>query len=185
MKKVAVVFKSTYGHTKKYAEWISEELNADLLNGLKVKPQTLDKYDIVIYGGGLYATGINGASLLSDNFEKLKKKKLVIFAVGIEENLSEAEYTKVLTHNFSIIMQRDLKVFYLRGGINYKKLSVMHKIIMSNQKKLIEQKQEKTKQDELYLKTYGVNIDFTDKKNIQPVVDYVKSLQLQEEEIKA
>ena len=178
MSKIAVIFKSTYGHTKKYAEWIAKELNADLLDELRVKPQTLEKYNIIVYGGGLYATGINGAKLLSDNADLLLKKKLVVFAVGLSDDLSQEEQAKLLTHNFSLPMQKNMKFFCLRGGINHKKLSLVHKLMMSKQKTMLEQKKDKTNQEELLLNTYGVNIDFTEKKNIQPVIDYVNSLQI-------
>ncbi len=178
MSNIAVIFKSTYGHTKKYAEWIAKELNADLFDQLRVKPQTLEKYNIIVYGGGVYASGINGAKLLCDNAKLFLKKKLVVFAVGLSDDLSQEEQAKLLTHNFSIPMQNNMKFFCLRGGIDYKKLSLVHKMMMSKQKTMLEQKQDKTKQDELFLKTYGINIDFTEKKNIQPVIDYVNSLQI-------
>ena len=48
MSNIAVIFKSTYGHTKKYAEWIAKELNADLFDQLRVKLQTLEKYNIIV-----------------------------------------------------------------------------------------------------------------------------------------
>lgn len=178
MSNIAVIFRSTYGYTKKYAEWIAEELNADLFDELKVKPQTLEKYSIIVYGGGIYASGINGAKLLCDHYDLLLKKKLVVFAVGLSDDLSQEEQAKLLTHNFSLIMQNNMKFFCLRGGINYKKLSLLHRMMMSKQRKILLNKQDKTKQDELFLNTYRVNINFTEKKNIQPIIDYVNSLQI-------
>ena len=53
MKSTAVIYKSKYGSTKKYAEWIGEELECDVLETGSVSADTLKKYDTIIYGGGL------------------------------------------------------------------------------------------------------------------------------------
>lgn len=60
MNKTAVVFKSKYGSTKKYAQWIAEELSCDIFERKNVKSDDLEAYDTVIYGGGLYAGGVKG-----------------------------------------------------------------------------------------------------------------------------
>ena len=69
-----VVYKTKYGSTKTYAEWIAEELSADIRDAKTVKADDLLKYDTIIYGGGLYAEVINGVSLITKNYEKLKDK---------------------------------------------------------------------------------------------------------------
>lgn len=60
MSKIAVVYKSKYGSSKKYAEWIADELKAELFEHSKIKKDDLLKYDTIIYGGGLYAGSISG-----------------------------------------------------------------------------------------------------------------------------
>jgi flavodoxin len=57
--KTLVVYKSKTGYTKKYAEWIAEELSADILEVSKVNINILASYDTVIFGGSLHAVGIN------------------------------------------------------------------------------------------------------------------------------
>jgi flavodoxin len=52
-KKIAVIYQSIHNTTKKYAEWIPEGLGAELI-ARKAAAVELDKYDVVIYGGGLY-----------------------------------------------------------------------------------------------------------------------------------
>lgn len=54
--KTVVIYKSRYGHTEKYAKWLSEKLNADLLfEASQIKGLDFSRYDNIIYGGGLYA----------------------------------------------------------------------------------------------------------------------------------
>ena len=45
--KTLVIYKSKYGSTKQYAEWIAEELDCEAVDAKSVKPLDLEKYDIV------------------------------------------------------------------------------------------------------------------------------------------
>jgi len=38
MRKTVVIYKSKYGKTKQYAEWIAAELNAPLFDHTEIKP---------------------------------------------------------------------------------------------------------------------------------------------------
>ena len=62
MGKTAVIFKSKCGHTKKYAEWISADLNGDLIEVSKVKIEKILEYDTIVFGGsnGLMRISSNG-----------------------------------------------------------------------------------------------------------------------------
>ena len=78
MKNIAVIYKSKYGTTKQYAKWIAEELGASLFEASSINPSQLMTYDVVVYGGGLYAGGIIGVKLVTGN----PCKSLVVFTVG-------------------------------------------------------------------------------------------------------
>ena len=57
--KTIVIYKSKTGFVRKYAEWIAEDLLADIFEVSKVNINMLAKYDTVIFGGSLHAVGIN------------------------------------------------------------------------------------------------------------------------------
>jgi len=78
-----VVYKTRYGSTKTYAEWIGEELGCEVKDAPSVTAAELEKYDTIIYGGGLYAEVINGVNLITKNFDKLKDKKIAVYTTGI------------------------------------------------------------------------------------------------------
>jgi len=69
--KTIVIYKSKTGFTKKYAEWIANDLLADIFDVSKVNIDMLTTYDTIIYGGSLYAVGINGIKLIKQNFDKI------------------------------------------------------------------------------------------------------------------
>ena len=82
MSKILIMYQSKYGATKKYAEWLSEDLSCDLIETKKADINKIKEYDTIILGGGIYASGIAGISFLKKNYEKLADKKIVVFAVG-------------------------------------------------------------------------------------------------------
>ncbi|WP_253199588.1 flavodoxin domain-containing protein [Clostridium gasigenes] len=55
MSKSVIVYKSKYGSTKVYAQWIAKKLEADIYEVNEVKVDKLLDYNNIIFGGGLYA----------------------------------------------------------------------------------------------------------------------------------
>ncbi|MCL2398019.1 MAG: flavodoxin domain-containing protein [Defluviitaleaceae bacterium] len=168
MSKIAVIYKSKYGYTKRYAQWIAQELDAVLLDAVSVKPAQLMDYDIVIYGGGLYAGGIDGIGLVAKN----PCKALVVFTVGLADP-AVIDYTDILIKS----RLESVKVFHLRGGIDYEKLSVVHKGMMAVLNKVLSKKNETelSEEDKAILATYGQKIDFVDESAIAPIIAYAQS----------
>ncbi|MCL2846800.1 MAG: flavodoxin domain-containing protein [Firmicutes bacterium] len=168
--KIAVIFGTKHGKTKQYAEWIAQELGADLHNVKDIKPKDITPYDFVVYGGGLYAGGILGVKMVSKNMPK----NLVVFTVGLADP-SITDYSEILNKNFNKEQLGQIKFFHFRGGVDYKELSMLHKMMMSMVKKSAEKKpiEERTSDDIALLETYGQKVDFLDKEVISPLVKYV------------
>jgi len=125
-----VVYKSKTGFVRNYAEWFAEELSADIFEVSKVNINMITKYDTLVYGGSLHAAGINGVKFITKNFDKLKDKKLVVFASGASLS-SEKVIKEVVTNNFTSDQQKSIEFFYLRGGFNYNKLPTFDKVLMT------------------------------------------------------
>lgn len=171
-----VIYKSKTGFTKKYAQWIAEDLSADIFEVSKVTMSILMSYDVIIYGGSLYAGGIIGIKLIKENINKLKDKKVVVFATGASP-LREEIIDEVRNKNFTKEQQEDIKFFYLRGGFNYSKLNAFDKFLMILLKwKIKNKKKEDLTKDEIgMLAAYEKPVDFTMKKNIEKIITYVNS----------
>jgi len=178
MKKTVVVYKSKYGSTKKYAEWISEALNCDIYENSSIDKSILLNYDVIIYGGGLYASGINGISLISRNYNQLKEKDIIIYTVGLADPNVKEHFGPIIDKNLSEEMKNNIKIFNLRGAIDYKNLKLFHKTLMAllanKVKKLDDSK--KTEEDKVMIETYGTKVDFTDKETIKPIISLVEKL---------
>jgi menaquinone-dependent protoporphyrinogen IX oxidase len=172
--KAVVIYKSKTGFAKKYAEWIAEELSADIFDISKITINMLKPYDVVIYGGSLYAVGINGVQMITENLDKLKDKKIVVFATGASPSRGEV-IKEVKNKNFTIEQQKNIQFFYLRGGFDYSKLKPFDKILMTLLKWKLKIKKELTPDEKGMLSSYNKPTDFTRKKNIEEIITYVTS----------
>ena len=82
MSRGIILYQSKYGATKKYVDWLVEELGYDYVETKDAKVANLLNYDIIILGGGVYASGIVGLQFLKKNIGQLTGKKIAVFAVG-------------------------------------------------------------------------------------------------------
>lgn len=172
--KAVVIYKSQTGFTKKYAEWIAEELAADIFHVSEANIDMLKNYDTVVYGGGLYASGISGIKFITENSDSLKGKRVIVFATGASVGRAE-EIDGVKNKKFTAEQQKYIKFFYLRGGFNYEKLSSFNKILMTLLKWKLKTKKDLTADERGMLASYDHPVDFVKKKNIQELVTYAAS----------
>lgn len=170
-----VVYKSKTGFTKKYAEWIAQELSADIYEYIKVNENMLGIYDIVIYGGSLHVVGINGKKLITQNLDNLKNKKLIVFAVGASPYRLEI-VNEIRDRNFSEEEQRYIHFYYLRDGFNYNKLPFFDKILMKLLQLKLKWKKVLTPDEKGMLNAFKMPADFTRKQNVQEIISHVHSL---------
>lgn len=175
--KTLVVYWSKTGFVKKYAEWIAEELGADLISGKEIRVEKLKNYDQFVFGGSLYAVGINGADFIKDNIGELEDKKIAVFATGAS-SATEEVIEEVKNKNFTKEEQRYFKFFYLRGGFNYNKLGFKDKVMMGIMKWKLNSKKKKGKklsEDEKgMLEAFDKPVDFTERENIREILEYFR-----------
>ena len=167
--KTAVVYKSVSGFTKKYAEWISDELHGDLYLLSECNGKLLKQYDAVVYGGPLHAAGIAGLKSFKKMIKTAGNLKISVFACGASPS-DEKVFKEVKTRNFTEKEQGQISFYYLRGGFDFNKLNTFNKFIMSIMKKILEKKKERTVEEQEMLDSYETPADFTDRENIKPLV---------------
>lgn len=169
-----VIYKSNYGTTKHYAAWLADMLGCRAVSADGIKNVNLDEYDTIILGGGLYAGGIGGAAVLKKQWDAVKRKKVVVFTVGLADP-ADTDYKQIIDKNFSSEQQKTIRFFHLRGGISYKRLGSVHKVMMAVMKTLIKRKKESeiSDEDRQFLVTYGKHLDFVSKDTLRPIVKYV------------
>lgn len=133
-----VLYKSKYGATKKYAEWISEEMQYDMMDVTKVKKKDVQDYDIIVLGGGIYAMGIAGLDFLRKNPEFVQQKKVFVFCDGASP-FDEEAFAVIRERNMKEVL-RDVPLFYFRGGWDMAKMSFMDRNLCKMLQKAVDKK---------------------------------------------
>lgn len=170
-----VIYKSKYGSTKKYAEWIGEELGCKVLDAKNVTAKELLEFDIIIYGGGLYAEVINGVSLITKNTDSLKYKKIAVFTTGITPIDCREYYDKlVVEKNFRDGVPDNIKLFNFTGKMVLNELSVVHRTALKTLKKIMLSKKDPSDMEKLLIELCDADGDFTDRSQIADLLSYVK-----------
>lgn len=171
-----VLYKSKYGSTKAYAQWIAEDLGCKAKDAKGVKVDDLLTYDTIIYGGGLYAENIAGASLITKNIEKLKDKKLIIYTTGITPlNVREYYDHEVLDKNIKPEIRQYIKVYNFMGRMVLSELSAPHRTALKMLKKIMSAKENPTDLEKMLIELCDADGDFTDRSAIADLVEYAKN----------
>jgi menaquinone-dependent protoporphyrinogen IX oxidase len=173
--KTLVIYKSKTGFTHKYARWIAEELQADLVAHAEAKDADWAAYDTIIYGGGLYVGGINGIELLKHHLPQLAGKRVIVYASGATPNRAETT-AQLLGINFTSEEQKTIRFFYLRGGFDFSKLGIVDKVLMLLLKAKLRMKPEskRTPDERGMLAAYNRHTDFTRRRYTHELVAFAQ-----------
>lgn len=172
---ILVAYKTKYGTTKTYAEWIAEETGADLIEAKQATLERLLPYDTIVYCGGMYAGGMLGFFRIRRHYAALKGKRLIVVAVGATLQKEKA-LEEVKNGNFSPEM-KDVPLFLLRGGLDYKKMRVVDRAMMSLLVASIRRKDPNTLDEDSkgILGTYKKTVSFVNRRHIVPVVEAIRA----------
>lgn len=172
-----IIYGSEYGTTRRYAEQLSQLTGIPAMDYTSAK--NLDGCELVIYLGGLYAGGVKG---LKHTVKRLPTGvKLILVTVGLadvtdQENIRNIQNS--VRRQLPTALFDQTALFHLRGGIDYDKLSFVHKSMMAMLRKSLARKDRESlrEEDRQLLDTYGSCVDFTSKESIQPIVQCALSL---------
>jgi menaquinone-dependent protoporphyrinogen IX oxidase len=169
-----ILYKSKYGATKKYAEWLRDATGFDIVETKKADIAELSKYDTIVFGGGIYASGIAGLSFLKKHTDSLKDKRLAVFCVGaspFDKNAFDAIYA----HNFKDNLS-GVKCFYCRGAWDMDAMSLPDRTLCQLLQKSMAKKDPATFEpwQVALMSAVGQTCDWTDKVYLHPLLEFIK-----------
>ncbi len=170
--KTIVVYKSKYGYTKRYAEWIAEELSCDIKENAAFSD--ISGYDMIICGGGCYAGTINGSKLITKNLARLSGKKLILFAVGSSSG-ADKDIIPFWEKNLTVEQRQAVAHFYLRGGFDDSRLGSADKLLTNMLKSHLKKVKDPDEETRGLLAAYDTPVDFTDKKRLKELLEYARN----------
>ncbi len=164
--KTIVVYNSSTGFTKQYAEWISQKLSCEAVSIKKASIEKLKTYDTVIFGGWIMGNMITGL----DKIKKMNLPEVIIFATGSSEPGEEVTNEIIKTNQI-----QSYKFFYFPAGFRFDKLNFFVRLMLKSLKKSAAKKENPTQQERYMAAKLGTNFDISDVSYIDPLVDMVIS----------
>mgnify|MGYP001047901125 CR=1 FL=1 len=170
MSKGIIIYKSKYGATKKYAEWLAVDTKYDLIEVSKAKIKQVSQYQNIVLCGAIYASGIGGLSFLKNNFTSLSNNNLAIFCVGASP-YDENAFNAIKTHNLKDNLQ-DIPLFYGRGAWDESKMKIIDRTLCKLLQKVVAKKDPSTYEpwETALTNAIGKTCDWTDKAYLEPLI---------------
>lgn len=175
MKKQLIIYGSRYGSARRYAERLAEMTGIEAVEYKEAKD--LDDYDRIVYLGSLYAGGVTG---LKQTVGKMSpQQELIVATVGLADPTDAANVAHIrqsIKGQIPAHFYDESRLFHLRGAIDYTKLNLKYRLMMSLLAKKVAKLSEEQQNAETraMLETYGKQVDFVDFSSLQPIVDKIK-----------
>lgn len=171
-----IIYGSNYGTTEQYAKELSKRTNIEAISFENV--QEINKYDKIIYIGGLYAGGVLGMSKTLRKLTNIQNKTIILATVGLADSTDEKNITNI-RNNIKVQISKEIydkaKIFHLRGGIDYSKLKFFHKTMMKmlyNAVKNIPQ-EKLSSENKAMIETYNKKVNFVNFSDLDKIISEI------------
>ena len=109
------------------------------------------------------------------NLSLRREQRLIIVTVGIadpKESENRDNIRSSLQRQLPAELFQRAKIYHLRGGIDYQKLSSGHRMVMSLLYRSLRRTpvEKQTAENRALLETYGKHVDFTDFSTMEPIL---------------
>ena len=174
-----IIYSSRYGSTLQYAKKLSE-----LTNILAVHYK--DAFDLsgmhtIIYMGGLYAGGVLGLAKTFRNFSLQDGQKIILITVGLsdpDEPENRQNIRKAIQKQLPSNLFYQAKLFHLRGGIDYQRLSLGHRTIMALLYRSLRKipLDQQTAENRALIETYGKQVNYIDFTALEAIIQEIEEI---------
>lgn len=173
MKKPLLIYKSNTGFTKKYVDWILEEVHCTARQLDQITEEDIKAHDLVVYGGGIRAGQISGLKKALSRIDP-SVKQVIVFATGAAPYTDEI-VNQITINNFSDI-NATVDFYYFESGLDYEKMSFLNRMMMNAYSKMLANKENKSDVEKGVNQALLSSYDHCKKENITPLVLKLKAL---------
>ena len=160
-----IYYKTKYGATEQYANWLSQDLGFEAKN-IKNGPKPGSE-NIIIIGSSIIMGKLKARNWIKKYWSMIKNKDVIILAIdGLKVDSKDRDEAMARSLHSEILNK--VKVFHLRGRFDHSKinflLSKMTKKAMENEK------------DPVVKKEWTEGFDDVKREYLNPIIAYIKSL---------
>ncbi len=164
MERVLIIVSSPTGFTRRYADWIAEEVGADVVPLEEAAPEMLAPYALVICGSPIYG----GEYHCLKKFQSLQRRSgkwFLYYATGICPQ-SQRTVRRIARNNFPVGQQ----AYYFEGGLDREKLAPSQRALLTCYQAMLRRQGNTHPEDAVVLDRMRVSGDYTRREAIQPLV---------------
>lgn len=126
-----VIYKGKYGATRQYALWIGESLGMNVKEEKDVTRKDLGQAKSIIIGSSVYIGKLLNRNWLADNADLFNDQQLFFFVVAGTPMDQTEKLERFFDTSVPVLLQQKSKHFFLPGKMEFRKLSLKDKMLMT------------------------------------------------------
>lgn len=163
-----IIYKSRYGATRQYAEWLGDSLHLPIADCNTIDARQLQNYDLVILGSSVYIGKLELSAWIKHHIDILTSKKLMLFIVCATPPDEIEKLNKIEADNIPDKIKPKCKLFYLHGKMCVEELSWKDRLLLKLGAHFVRDPEEK--------KHMLQNFDDVKKEHLQKLIEACKNL---------
>lgn len=178
--KKAIVYCSQTGFTKKYAQWLAEDLECEAMSFTDRNSIALDEIDLLVFCSWFHAASIKGSKWLKKVMAGNPDLEVVVLATGAtpmpDDMWLASEIEDAFRKTFPESEYPDLPHFYCHGGFDYDRLGTSDKMAMRMFFKINAKAAKTDPKAAEMLRVMKGSFDGTRREYLDPVLDHIRSI---------
>lgn len=167
MDKTVIIYRSKTGFSRRYAQWLAEDLQCQAVDYRERNRLRLPEYGTIILAGGLYAGQMAGLGWLKKQLPGLAGRRIAALAVGCAP-AATPDLPESMDKLFGSTPQ--IKGFYCQGGLDYEHMGAVDRTMMAALRMML--KAQKNQQE--MLDGISRSFDGTKREYLEPAVRWAR-----------
>lgn len=177
--KTIVLYESSSGATKKYAEDIASRVNGEVMPLKKFKWRKLKDYDTIVFGGWVMNAQIQGLNDFLSHYDEMEEQKMnvLLFSSGMSYTSPEGRKELIRTN---VLDMYHIRYYQLRGSFTYSKLKWKYRMVMSLMIAKVATDKNSTPEMVATYKSFKTTaIEYYDQEKVDKIVNVINALSIQ------
>jgi len=128
--KSMILYKSKYGATKQYADWLAESLELPAEDADEVSKDKIKNYDVVFIGTSVYFGKFLNERWLRRKTKELSTKKKIFLFIVCASAADTNECNEIIRSNVPIEIKDKCAFYFLPGKLLHHQLSLFDRFIL-------------------------------------------------------
>ena len=167
MDRTIIIYSSKTGFSRRYAQWLAEDLGCQTIPFRDRKTIRLEEYDTILLFGGLYAGQMSGLKWLKKRLPALSGKRIAAVPVG-----GAPMGNPGLPESMEKLLGDALQIqgFYCQGGLDYEHMGAVDRAMMSALRSVLKKQPDKKEMLEIISHSF----DGARREYLEPVSRWIK-----------